>query len=216
MGRLFVMLGLLGWVASVAVAAPLDAVRAAATSAAPFSQSEAQLDPRVQVQPCRQPLSASVLSASPQQATVRVSCTQPSWQLYVPVRATGDATVLVLKRPLAAGERIAAGDLESAPRDPATLGYGALSSPEAVIGRLARRSLPAGRVLIPGDVLAPPMVRRGDAVTLFVVRGAVEIRMGGEALADGAEGSRIAVRNSRSGRRLEGIVRDSGRVEIPG
>jgi len=88
--------------------------------------------------------------------------------------------------------------------------------PAQVLERQARRALPAGRILLPGDIIAPPLIRRGDAVTLFIDQGPIHIRMPGVALADGGQGSRIAVRNTRSGRRVEGIVRDAGRVEVPG
>lgn len=194
----------------------LSLIRAAAVGASPFTEGEARLDPRVRVAPCTVPLQAQVTTATAEQATVQVGCTQPAWQLYVPVRAQGSAQVLVLARPLAAGERVGAEDIRAEPRARASLGYGALTDQAMVVGRQTRRALPAGRVLTPGDVLTPPMIRRGDTVTLVVDRGPVQIRMPGTALSDGTEGARIGVRNSRSGHRVEGIVRDEGRVEIPG
>ena len=216
MRRLAVPLCLLLSPALQAAPDPLPAIRAAAVAAAPFAIGEAQLDPRIRVAPCPSPLRTGIVSANGQQATVRVICDAPAWQLYVPVRAVGATTVLVLKRPLAAGERISADDLTSQARDRSVLGYGALSDPAQVLERQARRALPAGRILLPGDIIAPPLIRRGDAVTLFIDQGPIHIRMPGVALADGGQGSRIAVRNTRSGRRVEGIVRDAGRVEVPG
>jgi len=194
---------------------PVDRLRAAAEAAAPFSPATASLDPRVQVARCSGPLLTELTSVQPQQATVQIRCAQPRWQLYVPVRATGDSLVVVLKRSIPAQAVIQASDVEAVTRDRAALGYGAFGQLDEVIGQQTRRALPAGRVLGPGDVLTPPMIRRGDHVALELQTATVRIRMAGEALTDGAFGQRIAVRNRSSGKRIEGIVRSAGAVEIP-
>lgn len=196
-------------------ATPVAALRAAALAAAPFTPAEVSLDPRVQVARCEVPLSTEVVNARDRQATVQVRCEAPRWQLYVPVRATGATSVVVLTRPVAANTVIQSADVVLSAREGNASGYGAFDQVEAVVGLHSRRALPAGRVLGPADVIAPPMIRRGDHIAIEIQTSSVRIRMAGEALSDGGYGQRIPVRNSSSGKRLEAIVRSAGTVEVP-
>ena len=58
------------------------------------------------------------------------------------------------------------------------------------------------------------LVRRGQIVTLVAGGGPVEIRTTGKALADGAAGERVRVRNERSNRIVEGVVAEDGTVRV--
>jgi len=194
---------------------PVNALRSAAERAAPFETARASLDPRVNVPSCTTPLETEVSNVRGRQATIRVGCAQPQWQLYVPVRAMGGDKVVVLKRSLAGQTTIGSGDIEWVTREGNAAGYGAFDQLESVIGLQTRRALPAGRILGPADVMRPVAIRRGDQVAIEVQTAAVTIRMRGEALADGGVGQRISVRNVSSGKRLEAIVRSEGTVEVP-
>ncbi|WP_161776160.1 flagellar basal body P-ring formation chaperone FlgA [Polycyclovorans algicola] len=194
---------------------PLDVLRSTAEQAAPFAPATASLDPRVQVARCEQPLTHERVSVRDRQATVVLRCGQPSWQLYVPVRASGGTAVVVLKRSVAGNTTLGVDDVEQVTRDATAAGYGTFDDVASVLGLQTRRALPAGRVLGPADVIRAPTVRRGDQVAIEVQTAAVTIRMQGEALADGSVGQRIAVKNLSSGKRVEAVVRSSGTVQVP-
>jgi hypothetical protein len=57
-------------------------------------------------------------------------------------------------------------------------------------------------------------IRRGQTVTLTVGDGQFAIRTRGTALMDGAVNQRIRVKNTQSGRIVEGIVRSREQVEV--
>jgi flagellar basal body P-ring formation protein FlgA len=124
------------------------------------------------------------------------------------------ALLPVLSRPLAAGERIAEGDLASmtlaAERVPAT----ALTEPGQLIGAEARRHLGAGRVLHARDLAPARFVRRGRPVQLVYSRPGLQLSMQGLAGEDGAAGEMVRVLNPASGREVQGLVTGPDEVTI--
>lgn len=176
-----------------------------------------RLDPRVRLRRCRQPLEAEPADATRTRGntTVIVRCPDESgWRIHVTGRIDVFEKVVVLGRSLARGERLTPDMLELRERNTAVLQYGYFRSPREVTGRVARRALPAGTVLTPGNVAAPVLVRRGERVTLIATRGAVSVRMQGKALRDGSRGDRVQVRNLRSKRVVEGEVVARGVVKM--
>ena len=91
---------------------------------------------------------------------------------------------------------------------------GALRADESVDGMVLRRDLAAGEALRGNLLNAPTLVRRGQRVTLTARGGPVQIRMAGTAIGEGRRGQRIRVRNSSSGRIVEGVIRSADQVEI--
>jgi flagella basal body P-ring formation protein FlgA len=69
-------------------------------------------------------------------------------------------------------------------------------------------------VLTPSLVKVDPVVQRGEHVTAVATGGGVSIQVGAVALAAGAAGQRIRLKNLSSGKEIEGVVRGPGRVEI--
>ena len=146
--------------------------------------------------------------------TVGVRCRGPRpWKLYVPVRLSVTAPIFVAARYLSAGTEITRADLRIADAD-VTRERGVLRADEPVEGMVLRRDLAAGEPLRGNLLDAPTLVRRGQRVTLLASGGPIRIRMGGTAMGDGRRGERIRVRNTSSGRIVEGIVRSSDQVEI--
>ncbi len=76
------------------------------------------------------------------------------------------------------------------------------------------RSIGTGQIIYSGDLLGEAMVRRGAVVNLVYNKGAVRMEVKAEALADGAPGAIIAVRNLQSKKQVYGTVRDSRTVVI--
>ncbi|WP_431469884.1 flagellar basal body P-ring formation chaperone FlgA [Sphingosinithalassobacter sp. LHW66-3] len=126
--------------------------------------------------------------------------------------AAQDGEVAVLDRAVVRGELLAAGDF-SFESLPAAAARGALGADEAA-GMEARRNLREGAVVRRSDVQPPQLVRRGEPVTIRVVRGAMVIATSGRALSNGGEGDLVRVVATSTNRTLDGIVDGSGSVRI--
>lgn len=190
---------------------PLARIAAIAEAALDAGQgAQATVDPGVRLARCLQVPQARVVRAG----TVEVACGTPAWKLYVPVRVANQRRVLVLRQPVAAGQVLAAGDLELVERDLARVAQGVLVDPEAAVGRVARRHLQAGSLLTTADLQAGKVVRRGDTVDLVTRRGTVEIRVQARATRDAAVGDTLQVENLSTRRVVQGTVAPDGTVIV--
>lgn len=91
---------------------------------------------------------------------------------------------------------------------------GFFREPAPIVGKVAVRSLLPGKLIFPSDLKPAPAVLRGKAVNVIYVRGALNISMSGVALSDAAINEVVAVRNSRSGATITGIVQRDGTVAV--
>lgn len=190
---------------------PRERIAAAALAALDLGQGgSASVDPNLRLARCGQPLQTRISAAS----TVQVSCADPVWRVFVPVQVSNVRAVLVLARPLVAGQTIAAADLEQRPQQTARAAQALLVDPAQAVGRVARRHLQAGSVLSQNDLHAEQLVRRGQQVDLLIRRGSVEVRVGARALRDGALGDLIAVENLSSRKTVQGVVAADGTVVV--
>lgn len=222
----------LSWNAHAGTAEPtwqsLESIRRAATryveanaqtSDRDFQVSASNLDPRLRLQRCERELEA-YLSPGAQigtNTTVGVRCSGPKrWKLYVPVRMSIRADVLIARKSLEAGSVLTPEDFVTARRDIASLHGGYRLASEPVTGLVLKRRLSEGQPLRASLLTTPRIVRRGQALSIVsgASNGSVAIRMAGTALSDGRLGERIRVKNRSSGRTVEGIVRSSERVEV--
>lgn len=175
------------------------------------------LDPRLRLPRCPVPLQTFLPPGGKSlgNTSVGVRCTGARpWTIYVPARVALYGKVLVAARALPRGTPLGAGDFRLARRDLNSLAYGYVTNPKNVLGKRARRLIPAGAALTPETLESPPLVRRGQQVTLLAQVGGLEVRMAGTALADGADGVDIKVRNLSSKRVVEGTVVAAGVVRV--
>lgn len=171
--------------------------------------SRAMVDPALRLDPCLTPLQATPTGPR----TVKVRCADaPGWKLYVPVRVVKEADVVVLTRPVPAGQAITAEHVAVRRR-----GMGndvAYKDPSAVIGMTAVQGLAPGTPLN-DDVLAHgPLLQRGDPVVLVARAGGIEVRMAGRALGRAAPGGAVSVENLGSRRIVRGRLIGDGMVEV--
>jgi flagella basal body P-ring formation protein FlgA len=83
-----------------------------------------------------------------------------------------------------------------------------------VIGKRAVRHLPAGQMLSPALLAAPPDITRGDAVEVEVRSGDVHLRFSGKAEANGRSGDVILVAIEDPPRRVKARAQATGKVVI--
>lgn len=173
------------------------------------------LNPRLRLGACDMPLRAEVSPSvrATSRLPVTVQCPQPDgWSARVTVKLQLFRHVLVTNRPLLRGDGLRAADVRSEERDVTRLGYGYVESLAHVEGRTLSRALPTGRVLTPAALGARRMVRAGDRVLMIARQGTIEVRAGGVALGSGDNGARLRVRNTSSGKVIDGMVSAPGVV----
>lgn len=194
-----------------------DQARAAHGEAFEVTVSPGRLDPRLRLRACEQGLEAFTSPGArlAGNSTVGIRCLGPvTWSLYVPVHVAVHGEVVVLAHPLPRGMPLEAHHLRLERHDVGALPGGYLNDLELARDMVLRRALPAGTVLTPQMVEPPRLVRRGQRVTLLAEGSAVNVRVEGEALADGSRGERVQVRNLSSRRVVEGVVLSHGVVGV--
>lgn len=176
-----------------------------------------RLDPRLRLAPCATPLQVSFAHGSRPwgNATVGVQCTGPkAWTIYVPLRVSVLKEVVVAARSIARGLPLKREDLTVRNEDLTGLSRTYLTSPDQVLGMIPKRPLSMGTVLSLDMVQAPRLIKRGQQVTIIAKSAGIEVRMTGEALADGSRGETIRVRNILTRRVIQAVVAGVGVVEV--
>jgi flagella basal body P-ring formation protein FlgA len=179
--------------------------------------SATQLDPRLRVAQCEQPLQTFEQSATVrgERVTVGVRCASVnSWTLYVPVSVEVEIPVLVLRRALARRARVEIIDVEPETRRMPGTAAVFIQDTASLQGHRLKRSLPAGTALTVDMLIPDVVVRRGQQVTLIAASGPVEIRAQGHALTEGGVADRVRVQNMSSLKVVEGVVESDSVVRV--
>lgn len=174
-------------------------------------------DPRLRLPACASPPEAFLPRGGRTMGsvTVGVRCEGPKpWTLYLQGRVKVLAPVVVTSRPLSKGTVIRTDDVQLQDTDLSRLTSGYYEDPSEVVGKTARWSLQADMPLGPQAVEPTRMIRRGDRVAIVASSGGIKVQMQGEAVADGAQGEVIKVRNLSSKRVVEGEVTAPGTVRV--
>jgi flagellar basal body P-ring formation protein FlgA len=141
---------------------------------------------------------------------------QVRFRLPAEGRAQELISLPVLVRPVAAGEVIAAADVDWMTATAGRLRPNSVTAATQLIGAEARRPLQPGRMLSVGDLQAPRLVLRGRAVQLIYARPGLKLSALGLAQTDGALGDLVRVVNADSRRQLQGVVIGPDRVAFGG
>lgn len=176
-----------------------------------------RLDPRLKLSQCETALRAFVSPGTLLQGktTIGVRCEGAKpWKVYVPTQINAYETVLAASRPIIKGQTIGSDDLVKVRKKVAVHEKGFFHNPKDAIGMVAKRSIPAGKILTFHYVQPPRLVQRGQDVILLATTPNFQVRMKGRALTDGAKGDVIHVRNSKSKRIVQGRVTRNGVVQV--
>lgn len=175
------------------------------------------LDNRLRLKACDQPLSKSISSpqALAHNITVKVSCQGTHrWTIYVPVKVNVYADVAVAQRNLAKGSIIAADDLVLAKMNVAEAGNGYFESIDLVVGMEAKRNIRLGDALQQNALRSPTVIQRGETVILEATVAGVAVETKAKALTNGQLGEQIRVQNSHSKRVVYAKVTGPGKVSV--
>jgi flagella basal body P-ring formation protein FlgA len=139
---------------------------------------------------------------------------QQARRLTVPIRVRAYATVAVAAVDIARGDLVSEDMIAMTRLDLSGSSGQMVTEPTELVGKRATRTIRAGQPIATGMVEEPPVVHRGDAVTIVSRLGAVVARSQGEATKDGRIGESIPVRVSHSKKELRAVVVDAGTVEV--
>ncbi len=176
-----------------------------------------RIGPRLRLPRCSEPLGAFQPPGSRilGNTTIGVRCNGESpWTIYVPAYVQVIQPVAMSTRPLARGEVITDSDIKMVERDLAALKMGYIIDRKQPVGKVLKRSIGSDTIITPRLIELPRLVRRGEQVTIVAESLGIEIRATGEALADGARGDLIKVRNTTSKKVIEAIVSGPGMVKV--
>lgn len=182
-----------------------------------YQISKAQIDPRLQLPACEEPLELFAQSGEikPGQNTVGVRCNAgKAWTIYSVVSIKSFKEVLVLSKALRRNDVIRADHLTTETRDSGTLQQGYLSNADEIINKQATRNIPAGSVLNRSHYSEIFLIKRGERVSIQSGKAGLLISAPGIAMMDGAKGQQINVKNASSNRVIQATVSDIGVVSV--
>ena len=122
--------------------------------------------------------------------------------------------VIVSAKPLGRFLEITEDDIQVEQRDLADLPGNALIRIDEAVGKRTSRTVGSQVVLTSGDVELPPLLMRGDRVTIVAQSGLLRITTVGEARERGRKGEVIKVRNIVSKKDIFARVVDSDTVAV--
>ncbi|MDR6236045.1 flagella basal body P-ring formation protein FlgA [Pseudomonas psychrotolerans] len=175
------------------------------------------LDPRLRLAACDKPLTLSQQGTPTPvgRISIKVRCEGSSpWTVFVPVQVKLYRPVVVAVQPLLRGTVLDTQNVALMERDVGVLTQGYLTSLEQVVGAQLKRQVVNEQVLTPAFLEQAELVRKGEQVVISARSASFNIRMQGQALADGAKDEEIRVRNLSSNRVIHARVVDQGQVEV--
>lgn len=131
----------------------------------------------------------------------------------IPVEISARAEVLVATADLRRGDRLDESTLMLQSRD-----ISRLDEPffrfTSIEGKFLKQSVRNGQPLLRRQVDFPPLVKRGDRVTIQLKKGEMQLTAHGEARENGELGETIRVRNTGSLREIRGQVAAAGLIKV--
>jgi flagella basal body P-ring formation protein FlgA len=176
-----------------------------------------RLDSRLRLRDCKMPLEAFLPNAGQLRGkvTIGVRCkSKKPWTLYVPAEILIFNQVIVSLHPLRRGHIIRAGDITRTRMKTSDKNATYFTDSGQVIGKVLTQHLSGGKIISARILQAQRLVHRGQAVTLIAISNDLQVRTTGKALGDGAFGDVIRVKNLKSNRIIEGIVKKQGTVQV--
>lgn len=147
--------------------------------------------------------------------SIRVICSSPkSWSFYLTAHISRFQAVYIANNSLSRGHILQASDVYKSRKDLSKLPFGYITDANDVIGKQMKRHVQAGRILTPSQLRKPVVVKRGEIISIQKQASGFSINMKGIAMANGAIGDRIRVKNNSSKRIVEGTVYKAGIVTI--
>lgn len=133
---------------------------------------------------------------------------------YVPVRVHWWANAVVMKQEAPIRSRLMPDMLEVKRMDVAGHIGQWREKISDLVGMQVTRPIHKGDVIYSVYVKRPPMIKRGDIVTIIARSGPISVRAAGKAMKSGSRGDRLLVRNLRSKQMLQATIVDAHTVYV--
>ena len=137
----------------------------------------------------------------------------PEVRFPVSARVKTYEQVIVLREDFSRSHILSPDDVQYTERETTVSRGEPVKNIEDIIGKRLKRRIKSGTVLTSGDLELPPLIERGDEVTMIVNYKNIMIGCVGKAWQSGRKGDRIIVRN-QYGKNLTGMVEDANTVII--
>jgi flagella basal body P-ring formation protein FlgA len=146
---------------------------------------------------------------------VGVKCANPTWSLFVPIRASLYSSVLVASKLLPKDQLITEEDIQLSRQDKMTLHHGYYKNKADIIGKAAKRQIQTGALFTQDSIQTNKVIKRGDLITIIAKTGNLIVKSQGLAMEEGEIGATIKIKNEQSKRVVEGVVASAGVVTVP-
>ena len=133
---------------------------------------------------------------------------------YVPVQLRWWANVVTVRQELPIRSLLQTSMLKVARKNIAGHVGTFWSSKDALQGMRLTRPLHTNDVVFSHMVKRPPLIQRGDRITILAGNGSFSVRAEGKAMKAASMGERILVQNMRSKQRVQAIVVDAYTVQV--
>ena len=133
---------------------------------------------------------------------------------YVPIQVHWWAKVVTARKILPRRTLIQATMLQVEKADIANHTGSFWKSPSDLQGMRIMRTLQAHQPIFSYAVKQPPLIKRGDRVTIVAGNNSFSVRAKGQAMKSASLGERVLVQNMRSKERIQAIVIDANTVRV--
>lgn len=123
-------------------------------------------------------------------------------------------SVPVLSRAMNQGEIIGAADLQYIDMKTADMPTSLIIDAKQIIGQTPRRLVPAMKPMASADIVLPPAVKKGEAVTMVFKNGKLNLTTQGKSMQTGAVGDVIRVTNTTSQQVIQAVVTGERTVAV--
>ena len=175
------------------------------------------LDPRLRLASCGQSLDVETKDATRRQGRLFLSikCAGPKpWRIFVPVTLESNIDVVKTRRVIVRGKIIEPDDLQLVKMSLSQLPASYYNDLRGVVGQQARRLIDVDRVVTNMYLKPPYLIKQGQRVTVIASSNGIKVQSAGVALKSAEKGQIVSVRNTASGRIIEGTAIHPGVVEV--
>ncbi len=137
-----------------------------------------------------------------------------SVMVWAKVRITVDRAVLEASEDIAVGSIIRANQIKEVHHRRFPVPAASTSIQDAIIGKVARRNIPAGSEFIASALGEVKDINQGEKVQVNVIDGLASLSLEAIAESSGRKGESILVHNPSTGKNFRAIVEDRGKVVV--
>ena len=147
--------------------------------------------------------------------TIKLSCSQPSWKLYVTANIKGDLPVVIATHGIIKQTVIKLKDIKLTYLPYNLIKRGAMKDLNSVVGMRSKKSINPNAIITINLLQPPYLVFKNQPITIMSRIGNLKVTAKGTALNNGTKEQQISFRNNKTKKILKGIVIAPNTVWVP-